>query len=53
LSAGSRVEINLGERKFEVTADLDQKVPEGVILIPRSMGINLDGPENAALKAVK
>jgi predicted molibdopterin-dependent oxidoreductase YjgC len=53
LSAGSRVEISLRERKYEATVDLDQKVPEGVILIPRSMGIPLDGPENATLNAVK
>ncbi len=53
LSAGSRVDISLGERTYEAAVDLDQKVPEGVILIPRSVGIPLDGPENAALKAVK
>ncbi|MGB2956252.1 MAG: NADH-quinone oxidoreductase subunit NuoG [Anaerolineales bacterium] len=53
LSAGNQVEISLRERAYEAAVDLDQKVPEGVILIPRSMGILLDGPENAALKAVK
>jgi len=53
LSAGSQVEISLGERNYKAAVDLDQKVPEGVILIPRSMGIPLDGPEIAVLKAVK
>ncbi len=53
LSSGSRVAISLGERTHEAAVDIDQKVPVGVILIPRSMGIPLDGPENAALKAVK
>jgi NADH-quinone oxidoreductase subunit G len=53
LSAGSRVEISLGERTYEAAVDIDRKVPVGVILIPRSMGIPLDGPENAVLKAVK
>jgi len=31
----------------------EQSVPEGVILVPRSMGILLLGPENAVIKAVK
>jgi len=53
LSSDNRVEISFEERKYEADVDLDQKVPEGVILIPRSMGIPLDGLENAALKAVK
>jgi anaerobic selenocysteine-containing dehydrogenase len=53
LSAGSRVEISLGERTYQAAVDLDQTIPEGVILIPRSMDIPLDGPEIAVLKAVK
>jgi NADH-quinone oxidoreductase subunit G len=53
LSAGSRVEISLGERTYQAAVDLDQTIPEGVILIPRSMDIPLDGPEKAVLKAVK
>jgi len=53
LSAGGRVEISLGERTYEAAVDIDQNVPVGVILIPRSMGIPLDGPENAVLKVVK
>jgi NADH-quinone oxidoreductase subunit G len=53
LSADSRVDINLGKRTFEAAVDLDQTIPEDVILIPRNMGILLDGPEKAVLKAVK
>ncbi|MCJ7717816.1 MAG: NADH-quinone oxidoreductase subunit NuoG [Anaerolineales bacterium] len=53
LSSESLVKISFGKRKFEAVVDLDQTVPEGVVLVPRSMGVLLRDPENADLKAVK
>jgi len=53
LTSESQVKISFGKRIFEVVVDLDQSVPEGIVLVPRSMGILLVGPENAVIKAVK
>jgi NADH-quinone oxidoreductase subunit G len=53
LSGNNRVEIKLGKNKYEGSVQLDPLVPEGVVLIPRSMGITLDGPEDVVVKAVE
>ena len=53
LTSESQLKISFGKRIFESVVDLDQSVPEGVVLVPRSMGILLIGPENAVIKAVK
>jgi len=53
LSENNRVEMKLGKNKYEGSIQLDPLVPQGVVLIPRSMGIPLDGPEDVVVKAVK
>ena len=52
-SDSSQVELKLGDKKYNAEIHLDPSVPEGVILIPRSMGIPLDGPERAVLGPAK
>ena len=53
LTSENQVKISFGKRIFEAVVAVDQSVPEGVVLVPRSMGILLVGPENAVIKAVK
>jgi anaerobic selenocysteine-containing dehydrogenase len=52
-SDSSQVELKLGDKKYITEIHLDPSVPKGVILIPRSMGIPLDGPERVVLGTAK
>ncbi len=49
--ANSRVSLTLGGAEFDATARLDESVPQGVALIPRSMGIPINGPEAVEIRA--
>lgn len=52
LIEGARAEIMIGDESFEGLVKLDDKVPQGVILVPRSMGIPLTVPVNAKIKGL-
>lgn len=52
LAEGARAEIMIGDESFEGLVKLDDKVPQGVILVPRSMGIPLAEPVNAEIKGL-
>ncbi len=52
LTEGARAEIMIGDESFEGLVKLDDKVPQGVILVPRSMGIPLTVPVNAKIKGL-
>jgi hypothetical protein len=53
LSDNVQVEIKLKKGKFQGSVQLDQSVPESAVLIPRGIGIPVDGPEDVVLKAKK
>jgi hypothetical protein len=48
-----RVELRIGKRKYQTALYQDPSVPKGVVLIPRSIGIPLDGQTAVQLKAAK
>jgi NADH-quinone oxidoreductase subunit G len=50
---GASVHIELAGNKYEVSARLDETVPVGVILVPRSLGIAIHGPSEARLSLVQ
>ncbi len=43
-SEGLRVVVTLDNREYQVLARLDQDVPAGVVLVPRSMGLPVIQP---------
>jgi NADH-quinone oxidoreductase subunit G len=51
LSQGGEVEVRFGGRTHRLDALIAADVPAGVALLPRSLGIPLDGPSPAMLKA--
>jgi anaerobic selenocysteine-containing dehydrogenase len=52
LVEGARAEITIGDESYTGLIKLDARVPKGVILVPRSMGIPLAGPVNAEIKGL-
>jgi len=52
LIEGARAEILIGEDSYPGLIKLDDRVPQGVILVPRSMGIPLTVPVNAEIKGL-
>ncbi|MCI0520357.1 MAG: NADH-quinone oxidoreductase subunit NuoG [Chloroflexi bacterium] len=53
LSAGALVQATLNGVVSVVKLALDEGVPQGVILVPRSMGMTLDGPAPAGVAAAE
>jgi NADH-quinone oxidoreductase subunit G len=45
----SHLTLPLGEMDYEVQVRLDETVPEGVVLVPRSLGIPIRGPTRVTL----
>jgi anaerobic selenocysteine-containing dehydrogenase len=44
IKEGAYIKLNLSGTEVEVIAHLDETIPEGVVLVPRSMGIPIHGP---------
>ena len=53
LKPGDMVEVAAGNRHVLVTARVDETVPQGVVLAPRSMGIPLNGPALLTIRAAE
>ncbi|HNT25658.1 MAG TPA: NADH-quinone oxidoreductase subunit NuoG [Anaerolineales bacterium] len=49
-SDGAEVQLSLGGQVFTVTLRLDEALPAGVVLVPRSLGLPLRGPQAVELK---
>jgi hypothetical protein len=47
------VKLEISGLEFEVTAHLDEMIPQGVALVPRSMGIPIHGPETIKVSLVE
>ena len=52
LTEGSQAEIKIKNESYTGLIQLNDKVPEGVILVPKSMGIQLAAPANAEIKGL-
>jgi predicted molibdopterin-dependent oxidoreductase YjgC len=52
-SDGTKIMIAIENNQIEVTARLDETIPVGVVLVPRSMGIPINGPVSVALSPVQ
>jgi NADH-quinone oxidoreductase subunit G len=50
---GSQVRLEISGLEFELTAHLDETIPRGVVLVPRSMGIPIHGPEAVKVSLVQ
>jgi anaerobic selenocysteine-containing dehydrogenase len=53
LKPGDSVEVAAGNGRVLVTARVDETVPQGVVLAPRSMGIPLNGPALLTIRAAE
>jgi anaerobic selenocysteine-containing dehydrogenase len=53
ISNGDLVEVTLDGTSSQVTALLDDSLPEGVVLIPRSVGVPIQGPAPVELRVVE
>ena len=52
LTQGVQAEIIIGDESYPGFVKLDDRVPQGVILVPRNMGIPLVAPVNAEIKGL-
>jgi len=50
---GDSVEVTVGNGRVLVSAQIDETIPQGVVLAPRSMGIPLNGPVILTLRAAE
>jgi NADH-quinone oxidoreductase subunit G len=50
VQAGGRVQVSLPGSEALIAARIDEGVPEGVVLVPRSFGIPISGPVPARVK---
>lgn len=50
---GDSVEVTVGNGRVLVSARIDETIPQGVVLAPRSMGIPLNGPVILTLRAAE
>lgn len=50
---GADVEVNLPGMQKVVGAHLDETIPEGVVLVPRSMGVPVNSPTPVSIKVVQ
>ncbi len=53
ITDGATVKLEISGLEFEVTAHLDEMIPQGVALVPRSMGIPIHGPETIKVSLVE
>ncbi len=53
ITEGAMVKLEISGLEFELTAHLDETIPQGVVLVPRSMGIPVHGPEAAKVSLVE
>jgi NADH-quinone oxidoreductase subunit G len=53
VSDGAMIQLQLGETGFELVARLDESVPEGIALVPRSMGVPIFAPTPVGIKVVE
>jgi anaerobic selenocysteine-containing dehydrogenase len=44
ITDGGMVKLEVSGLEFELTAHLDETIPQGVVLVPRSLGIPVHGP---------
>ncbi len=51
VEAGTQVEVQLNGTTSKVSAHLDAGTPEGVVLVPRSIGITIEGPQAVKVRA--
>ncbi len=49
-SDGDSLQVTLGGQTFTVTLRLDEALPAGVVMVPRSLGLPLRGPQAVELK---
>jgi NADH-quinone oxidoreductase subunit G len=47
ITDGAMVKLEISGLEFESTAHLDETIPQGIVLVPRSMGIPINKPEAA------
>ena len=52
-SDGTKIQIEFGTSEVEVTARLDETIPVGVVLVPRSMGVPLHEPAAVKISLVQ
>lgn len=52
-SDGAKIGIEIAGSKIEVTARLDETIPAGVVLVPRSMGVPIHEPTAVNLSLVQ
>ncbi|HWQ83813.1 MAG TPA: molybdopterin dinucleotide binding domain-containing protein, partial [Anaerolineales bacterium] len=50
LKQGDAVEVSTGGAHVLVTIKVDETIPAGIVLVPRSMGIPLNSPANLAIQ---
>jgi anaerobic selenocysteine-containing dehydrogenase len=50
-AALSEVHVILAAQEFTATAHLDDTIPQGLALIPRSMGIPINAPSPVTIRA--
>jgi NADH-quinone oxidoreductase subunit G len=53
IAEGVTVQVTLGEVDVLVDAHLDETLPQGILLVPRSMGLPVKGPEPVEIKVVQ
>ena len=53
ITDGALAKIEISGREYEATAVLDETIPQGVVLVPRSMGVPIHGPEAVNLSLVE
>jgi anaerobic selenocysteine-containing dehydrogenase len=49
---GQPAQVEAGGREAKLLVRVSEAAPEGVLLVPRSMGLDLDGPAAAAVKSM-
>ncbi len=53
ITTGDKASLTIGETEVLVAVRLDETLPEGVVLVPRSFGIPVSAPAAVTLKAVE
>lgn len=53
IKQGDSVEVSVGNGRVLVSARVDETIPQGVVLAPRSMGIPLNGPAILTIRAAE
>jgi NADH-quinone oxidoreductase subunit G len=53
LSDGARVRLELNGNPLEALLNLNDEVPEGIVLVPRSLGLPIDSPSIVELQSAR